>query len=80
VAVASYRRIVALPAFVLGIIPVCAGTVSGVGWLTLYGFLMLVGAGGDFVIFWKLRNVPPNAYVLDNPERAGCWVFSDRLR
>lgn len=78
VTAASHKRLVALPAFILGIIPVCVGTASGVGWLTLYGFLMLIGTGGDMAILWKLRNVHPNAHVLDNPDRAGCWVFSQQ--
>jgi hypothetical protein len=77
ITVASYRKVVALPAIVLGIVPVCIGNATGAAWLTLYGFLMLLGAGGDSVILWKLRNVSSTALVLNNPDRAGCWVLSD---
>jgi hypothetical protein len=79
VTVKSYRKLVALPGFLLGVIPVVVGIAIGEGWLTLYGFLMLVGAGGDIAILWKLRNVNFKAFVLDNPDRAGCWVLSEQL-
>jgi hypothetical protein len=78
VRISAYRCLVALPGVILGVVPVFVG----IGWesasITLYGFLMLVGASGDFAILWKIRHVPPESYVLDHPYRAGCWVLVER--
>jgi hypothetical protein len=78
VTVSAYRRLVALPGFVLGIIPACVGIGFGMGSMTLYGFLMLVGAMGDLAILWSIRRVVPGAFVIDHPTRAGCWVLEER--
>ena len=74
----AYRKLTALPGIVLGIIPSIAGIAFGDGIATMYGFLMLIGAGGDFLILRTLRRVPPDARVLDHPTRAGCRVLSEK--
>jgi hypothetical protein len=78
VSISAYRCLVALPGVILGVIPVFVG----IGWelasMTLYGFLMLVGASGDIAILWKTRHVLSESYVLDHPYRAGCWVLLKR--
>ena len=75
VTMSAYRRLTVLPGIVLGVIPSCIGIGWNVGWMTLYGFLMLISAGGDFAILWKIRELSPSALVLDHPSRAGCWVL-----
>lgn len=73
---AAYKGLVALPGVVLGLIPSCIGISWGLGWATLYGFLMLVAASGDFAILWKVRNIPSTVLVVDHPHRAGCQAAS----
>jgi hypothetical protein len=78
VSISAYRCLVALPGVILGVIPVFVG----IGWelasMTLYGFLMLVGASGDIAILWKIRHVLSESFVMDHPYRAGCWVFVEK--
>ncbi len=75
VTASTYRWCVALPGLVLGLVPAFAGIVGGLGWLMLYGFLMLISAGGDFAILWRIRGVPATTLVLDHPHRAGCTLL-----
>ena len=44
----AYRGALLLPAVVLGAVPALLGLAFGLGWLTLYGFVLLVFASGDF--------------------------------
>ena len=78
VSISAYRYLVAMPGVVMGVIPVCVGIAWEMGWMTLYGFLMLISAIGDFTILWKIRHVSPGSLAMDHPTRAGCWVLKDR--
>jgi len=78
VSISAYRVLVAMPGVVLGLIPVCVGIAWGIGWITLYGFLMLISAIGDFAILWRIRRVSSDSRVMDHPTRAGCWVLTER--
>lgn len=69
----AYRKVIALPGLVLGALPAALGIALGIGWLSLYGLLMMIAAGGDLAILWAIRKVPAKALVMDHPERAGCW-------
>jgi hypothetical protein len=75
VTAAAYRRLVAFPGLLLGALPAIGGLLSGSGGLTIYGFFMLISAGGDFAILWKIRALPSDVLVLDHPHRAGCTVL-----
>jgi hypothetical protein len=76
--ISAYRRLVALPGVVLGVLPVFAGIVWGAAWMAVYGLLMLIGASGDGAILWKIRSVAPGSLVVDHPSRAGCLVLKER--
>jgi hypothetical protein len=78
VSISAYRRLVALPGVILGVIPAFVGIAWEGGLITLYGFLMLIGACGDLAILWKIRRVSPDSLVMDPPTRAGCWVLAAR--
>jgi hypothetical protein len=78
ISISAYRRLVALPGVILGVIPVFVEIAWEVGLMTLYGFLMLIGASGDLAILWKIRRVSPRSLVIDHPYRAGCWVLGER--
>ncbi|MFO8100278.1 MAG: DUF3267 domain-containing protein [Salinibacter sp.] len=72
----AYRLAVALPGFVLGVLPLGIGLWSGHWLTTFYGFLMLVAAAGDLLVLWILRGVPSGAWVQDHPEAVGCLVVA----
>lgn len=71
----AYRIGAAAPGVVLGLAPVVASWLTGSGALLLFGLLFTLAAGGDALILWLLRGVPPHARVVDHPERAGCYVL-----
>ena len=73
---AAYRGAVLLPGVVLGVIPALISVIFGLGGLAIYGIIMLMAAGGDFVIFWVIRRVPASATILDHSERPGCWILT----
>jgi hypothetical protein len=68
----AYRLGAAAPGLLLGIVPALAGTLTGVGGVAAFGWLMVLGAGGDIVVLWLIRSVPPASLVQDHPSRAGC--------
>lgn len=70
----AYRIGAAAPGVVLGLLPALAGLALGHGALFLFGLLFTLAAGGDAVILWLLRDVPPERLVKDHPSRAGCLV------
>lgn len=74
----AYRQAVLLPALVLGIAPAAFAVASGNGWMLAWSYLMIVVAAGDFAALWAMRDVPPDALVLDHPTRVGCRVVTDQ--
>ena len=70
----AYRIGAAAPGVVLGIAPALAGIWAGWGLLFAFGVFFTFAAGGDALILWLLRGVPPHARVSDHPTRAGCLV------
>jgi len=75
-----YRVSVLLPGIILGLLPAIAGVALRIGWLTLWGVLMIIAAGGDLAVLWAMRTVDGAACVLDHPKRPGCRVLSDESR
>lgn len=74
VTASRYRFAAALPALVLGVIPMLASWITGRAELALAAFWMLLFAGGDLLILWLVRDLPPATMVIDHPERAGCRI------
>lgn len=74
--VQTYRVAVALPALVLGLLPLGAGLVTGYWLATFYGFLMLIAAAGDFLMLWILRVVPVDTWVQDHPKEVGYVIVA----
>ncbi len=70
-----YRVAIALPGFMLGVLPLGIGLSLGIWWLTLYAFLMLLAAAGDTLLLWIMRDVPGNAWTQDHPSEMGCLVL-----
>lgn len=69
-----YRVMILLPAIVLGIVPGVAGLVTGSWAWTIYAFVMLISAAGDFAVLDRLRGLPSRTVVRDHPEAVGCRV------
>jgi hypothetical protein len=75
---AAYRLGAAAPGLVLGVIPAVAGALTGFGAVAVFGWLMLLGAGGDLVVLWLIRSLPGQVPVQDHPTRAGCVIAGDQ--
>ena len=71
----AYRWGAIMPAILLGFIPYGTGLLIGSPFWTLYGWLFILAASGDFVIFWLLRNDEGAVLVQDHPSRVGRVVF-----
>ncbi|MBR9975107.1 MAG: DUF3267 domain-containing protein [Bacteroidetes bacterium] len=71
----AYRIGAAMPLLLLGVLPSLAGIAWGSGALMAFGLFFTFAAGGDMLILWLLRDVPPDAQVEDHPVRAGCYVL-----
>ena len=71
----AYRAGTLLPGLLLGLIPGLAGVLLGSFFLVVLGFIFTFAAGGDFLILWLLRSVPPDTLVEDHPTKVGCYVL-----
>jgi putative zincin peptidase len=74
-AVGAYRVGAIMPALVLGFTPAGIAIVLGQPLLMAWGLVFVLAAGGDFVVLWLIRGVPPGRLVEDHPTRAGCRVL-----
>lgn len=74
IAAGAYRWGILTPGILLGFLPFAAGLVWGNAWLFVFGFIFTLAAGGDFLMFWIIRDIPGDQLVEDHPERVGCKV------
>ena len=72
----AYRWGVIMPGLVVGFIPAVIGTAFQSPILLWFGALFIMGAGGDFLTLWLLRNVPGDYMVEDHPTEVGCIVWN----
>ncbi|MEN8194080.1 MAG: DUF3267 domain-containing protein [Bacteroidota bacterium] len=73
--VKNYRIVLMSPLIILGIIPVLIGLLIGQNEIYGFGILFTLLAGGDLLIFWKLRKENQNSLVLDSPDKCGCEIY-----
>jgi hypothetical protein len=73
----AYRLGAVLPSIVTGLLPVLIGTAVANAPLTFVGVVLFSAAVGDFLILWIIRNVHPDALLLDHPTNAGCYVKAE---
>ena len=73
---AAYRRVLLLPALLLGVIPAVAALLFGSWWALVWATWMLAASGGDFAALWAMRGVATDAPVRAHPRRAGCQIFA----
>lgn len=62
------------PLVVLGILPMAYGLIVGLEWATVFGALLVGGAGGDLAIFHAMRSAGPAVLVRDHPTEPGFIV------
>jgi hypothetical protein len=72
----AYRTAVLLPGIILGVLPAIVGLLIGSFWLTLFGAIMVMAAGGDLAVLLAVRDVPATAIVRDHPTKPGCEVLT----
>ena len=74
----DYRIVLLSPLIILGIIPVIIGLITGNNGVYGFGLLFILAAGGDLIIFWKLRSENKNTLVLDSPDKCGCIIYEPK--
>ena len=74
IAADAYRWGILAPGFLLGFVPFIISMASGNAWLFVFGFIFTIAAGGDFLMYWLIRDIPNDRLVEDHPERVGCRV------
>ncbi|MFC1564271.1 metalloprotease family protein [candidate division KSB1 bacterium] len=72
--VKAYRIVIIMPGLILGVIPSLTGIILGNDLMTLYGMIFTGVAGGDIIIFWKLRKLESGNLVQDLPDKIGCYI------
>ncbi len=70
----AYRAVLLLPALVQGVLPIVYGTVAGIAWIVLYGYVMLVSAVGDLAVIQLIQRLDGDDVVRDHPTGIGCLV------
>lgn len=73
----AYRIGAALPGVLLGILPSIAAALMGSAALLIFSILMMIGAAGDVMILWMLRDLNESTRVQDHPSKVGCLVYTD---
>lgn len=71
----DYRRILLLPALILGILPGVIAFMTGSWLILIWSVWMVVAAGGDFIGLWAMRGLPADTPVGNHPTRVGCLVY-----
>jgi Putative zincin peptidase len=71
----NYRLVLLSPFYLLGVLPAIVGFSLGETNIFNFGLLFILAAGGDLIIFWKLRNEHKDSLVLDYPDKCGCLIF-----
>lgn len=72
---AAYRRILALPGLVLGVLPGLFALATGSWIVLIWAIWSLVAAAGDIACLWAMRGLPGDAPVRAHPTRIGCQVI-----
>jgi hypothetical protein len=75
--ISKYIIAAAAPGVVLGIFPVVYSFFAGRTDFLIFGIFYIIGAGGDFLMIWMLRNEKKSTFVLDHESKAGCWIIEN---
>lgn len=69
----------AMPMIILGFIPFVYSLIFGNFILLIFAFFCTVGAIGDLIIIYMLRNEDRNNMVLDHPSEVGCFIYRKKI-
>ena len=72
----QYRIAVVTPGIITGVIPLIISMFNGSVSVFLLGLFFSLGALGDFMILWLIRNESANTIVQDHPEKIGCVIYN----
>lgn len=73
----AYRFGALLPGIMTGLLPFGMALLLENGLMALAGAVMISGAVGDVYVLWVMRDIPPDAMVVDHPSKAGCIVVKE---
>jgi len=69
-----YKLGIFMPLFLMGIIPLMLGLISGRQIIYFYGLLFTCISTGDVLVLYHLRKIKNNKLVLDHPNKMGFKV------
>lgn len=72
----GYQWGAAMPGLILGVLPYLLGLCFGLSDVANLGMIMTICAGGDAWILWIIRKEPIDAFIIDHPSKAGCFVVA----
>jgi len=64
-----------MPLLVLGVVPYVAALFTGSLGFWVFGYVYMIGAGGDLVAVKMLKKIPGHKKVLDHPEKMGFFLI-----
>ncbi len=70
----AYRIILCTPGIIMGVLPAVYGLAAGNAFVTVFAWLMLVSAVGDWAVLRLIADVPANQQVQDHPTEIGCVI------
>jgi hypothetical protein len=73
----AYRLGTVLPGIMTGLVPYVMTLVIGNGVMVIVSAVMISGAIGDLYVLWLIRELPPDAMVMDHPKNVGCVVVQE---
>jgi hypothetical protein len=73
--VPAFRAGTALPALVLGVIPVVLGLLTDSGLLVLWGQFFFLECFADLAVLFAIHDVPSLSWARDHPTRLGCVIL-----
>lgn len=73
----AYRFGALLPGIMTGVLPYGMALLLENGLMALAGAVMISGAVGDVYVLWVMREIAPDALVVDHPSKAGCIVVDE---
>jgi len=75
ISVFQYRIAVITPAVFTGFLPLIYALFVGDFKVFAFGIIFIMGAIGDFIILWIIRNEASKTMLKDHPEEIGCIIL-----
>lgn len=71
----QYVIVVLTPLIFLGIVPFAVSLLTGSMALFVFGFFFTYAAGGDLLIYKKVKDLDHGTLVKDYPDKIGCAIY-----